>query len=396
MMKLISMTLSLLSLTAGFALEGWQTDLAAARKQAVEQKKDLMIVYRGQEWKPGQPGRPESMMESPLFRDRVKDQFVLVEQTVKEGEEAPEKMVLLLADAQGRPFYGIGGSFNGSPLNWWVEDAKEGRKKKGEVLPAVKALEQATPGERKQAIEKVKKLLPGVCFNVPPASEWCKESPFKEESLEEKRGKMTRFLRGNITDPALIHWRKVFMVPLNWMSRQAKNTVLTEEGEREAWVGFEEMLDKVIAENPSAKSSRFADIAIRETFRGIPIMNRIGELKKTDPAAACRELLKLESLPEMSVENRQLWALMRASCLLKKGEMDQGLALIDQQVKEVPWTKNAENWSSLAALVRDNRSCIEELHQKELQGDRDAARERDELLGVKIDIACNFDVDMAE
>lgn len=395
-MKLVSITLALLSLTAGYALEGWQTDMDAARKQAVEQKKDLMIVYQGKEWKPGQPGRPESMLESPLFRDKVKDRFILVEQKVKEGDDVPEKMVLLLTDSQGSPFFAMGGSSSNFPLNWWLKETSLSRKNREAILPVVKAVEKAKPGDRKQEIEKVKKLFPQVCFSVPPASEWSKESPFEETSTEEMKKKLSNFFKGNIKDPALIHWRKVIMLPFGQMTKLGKEAKWTEAREQEEWKLFEEKLGKLIAESPGAKSSRFANIVVRETLRGSIITSRIGELKKTDPATACKELLKQEQLPGMSVETRQLWALMRASCLLKQGETDQGLRLIDQQVKEVPWTKNAESWSSLAERVRSNRNHIDELHQKELKGDHDAAKERDALLGVDMTLGFGFSFDMVE
>ncbi len=67
---------------AGFALaggEGWTADFAAAKKEAAESKKDLLIDFTGSDWCGWCIKLNKEVFSHEPFKAGVKDKFVLVE-----------------------------------------------------------------------------------------------------------------------------------------------------------------------------------------------------------------------------------------------------------------------------------------------------------------------------
>ena len=61
-----------------FAAEGWITDMDAAKKQAAEQKKDLMIEFTGSDWCPPCMQNDANVFSKPDFQKEAQKNFVLV------------------------------------------------------------------------------------------------------------------------------------------------------------------------------------------------------------------------------------------------------------------------------------------------------------------------------
>ncbi len=126
--------------------EGWSSDFAAAKKEAAESKKDLLIDFTGSDWCSWCIKLNEEVFSHEPFKAGVKDKFVLVEldypkdqsklsaETIKQNEELKEKYpiegypTILLADAEGRPF-AITSYQNGGP-EAYVKHLDELRAKK--------------------------------------------------------------------------------------------------------------------------------------------------------------------------------------------------------------------------------------------------------------------------
>lgn len=108
--------------------EGWSSDFAAASKQAVESKKDLLLDFSGSDWCSWCMKLNEEVFNLEPFKTGVKDSFVLVEldfpkdkekaklsdETQKQNTELAKKYAvqgyptILLCDAQGRPYASTG------------------------------------------------------------------------------------------------------------------------------------------------------------------------------------------------------------------------------------------------------------------------------------------------
>jgi thioredoxin-related protein len=102
--------------------EGWTHDFAAAKKQAADEKKDLLMDFTGSDWCGWCIKLNDEVFKHEPFKAGVKDKFVLVEldypqdksklteETIKQNEELQEKYAIqgfptiLLCDASGKPF----------------------------------------------------------------------------------------------------------------------------------------------------------------------------------------------------------------------------------------------------------------------------------------------------
>ena len=102
--------------------EGWSSDFAAARREAAESKKDLLIDFTGSDWCGWCIKLNKEVFSQDPFKAGVKDKFVLVEldypqnksklsaATIKQNEELGKKYsiqgypTILLTDAEGKPF----------------------------------------------------------------------------------------------------------------------------------------------------------------------------------------------------------------------------------------------------------------------------------------------------
>ena len=106
--------------------EGWSSDFEAAKKQAAESKKDLLIDFTGSDWCGWCIKLNDEVFKHDAFKAGVKDSFVLVEldfpkdksklseETQKQNKELGEKYAvqgyptILLCDADGRPYAATG------------------------------------------------------------------------------------------------------------------------------------------------------------------------------------------------------------------------------------------------------------------------------------------------
>ncbi len=113
-----------------FAAEGWITDMDAAKKQAAEQKKDLMIEFTGSDWCPPCMQLRANVFSKPDFQKEAQKKFraggaglSARQGTVKEMKAANEKLAqqygvrgfptVVFADASGKPFGDLSGGVPG-------------------------------------------------------------------------------------------------------------------------------------------------------------------------------------------------------------------------------------------------------------------------------------------
>jgi thioredoxin-related protein len=126
--------------------EGWTSDFEAAKKQAAESKKDLLIDFTGSDWCGWCIKLVDEVFKHDAFKTGVKDTFVLVEidfpkdktKVTDEVRAQNEKLqelygiegfpTILLTDSEGRP-YATTGYQKGGPEKY-VEHLNELRAKK--------------------------------------------------------------------------------------------------------------------------------------------------------------------------------------------------------------------------------------------------------------------------
>lgn len=158
-----------------FAAEGWITDMDAAKKQAAEQKKDLMIEFTGSDWCPPCMQLRANVFSKPDFQKEASKDFVLVEldyprnkEQSKEMKAANDKLAqqygvqgfptVVYADASGKPF---GGFVGGRPKEDVMKSMQDALKNKEALQAAEEKAAKATTDEAKvAALMEVLKLAP--------------------------------------------------------------------------------------------------------------------------------------------------------------------------------------------------------------------------------------------
>lgn len=158
-----------------FAAEGWITDMEAAKKQAAEQKKDLMIEFTGSDWCPPCMQLRANVFSKPDFQKEAQKNFVLVEldyprskEQTKEMKAANEKLArqygvqgfptVVFADASGKPF---GGFVGGRSQEGVMKAMQDALKNKEALNAAVANVSKAATDEAKvAALMEVLKLAP--------------------------------------------------------------------------------------------------------------------------------------------------------------------------------------------------------------------------------------------
>ncbi len=157
------------------AAEGWLTDMDAARKEAAERKKNLMIEFTGSDWCPPCMQLRANVFSKPDFQKEAQKNFVLLEldyprrkKQSAEVKAANRKLAeqygvtsfptIVFADASGKPF---GGFVGGRPREDVMKAMQDALKNK-EALQMVEAevAKASTDEARAVALMEVFKLAP--------------------------------------------------------------------------------------------------------------------------------------------------------------------------------------------------------------------------------------------
>lgn len=149
--------------------EGWISDFTAAKKQAAESKKDLLVDFTGSDWCGWCIKLVDEVFKHDAFKTGVKDTFVLVEvdfpkdksklsqESQKQNQELGAKYgvkgypTILLCDAAGRP-YAKTGYQKGGPESY-IEHLNKLRENKAKRDEAFGSAEKA------KGVEKAKALI---------------------------------------------------------------------------------------------------------------------------------------------------------------------------------------------------------------------------------------------
>ena len=158
-----------------FAAEGWLTDMDAAKKEAAEQKKDLMIEFTGSDWCPPCMQLRANVFSKPDFQKEAQKNFVLLELDYPRSKEqsaevkaANQKLAeqygvtgfptVVFADASGKSF---GGFVGGRPREDVMKAMQDALKNKEALQAAEANVAKASTDEAKvAALMEVLKLAP--------------------------------------------------------------------------------------------------------------------------------------------------------------------------------------------------------------------------------------------
>ena len=157
------------------AAEGWLTDMDAARKEAAEQKKNLMIEFTGSDWYAPCMQLRANVLTKPDFQQEARKNFVLLEldyprrkKQSAEVKAANRKLAeqygvtsfptIVFADASGKPF---GGFVGGRPREDVMKAMQDALKNKEALQMAEAEVAKASTDEaRAVVLMEVFKLAP--------------------------------------------------------------------------------------------------------------------------------------------------------------------------------------------------------------------------------------------
>lgn len=140
--------------------EGWTSDFAAAKKQAADENKSLLVDFTGSDWCGWCIKLNEEVFQHDPFKDGVKEKFVLVEldyprdksklseEVQKQNEELRKEYAvqgyptILLMDDEGRPFARTGYQAGG-PEKYveHLDELLEARTKRDDAFAAAESAE---------------------------------------------------------------------------------------------------------------------------------------------------------------------------------------------------------------------------------------------------------------
>lgn len=193
---IFALSLTFSSISSLYASDGWLTNFEIAKKQAVEEKKDLLLEFTGSDWCPPCMKLSKDVFSQKSFVTASSAKFVLVEidfpqekeldaETTKQNEALQEKYkiegypTVMLCDASGKP-YAQTGFQPGGPEKYFThleelqeirvkrdaafakaEAAKENADKASALVEGLKFLEESIiDGHYGDVIEKISKLDP--------------------------------------------------------------------------------------------------------------------------------------------------------------------------------------------------------------------------------------------
>jgi thioredoxin-related protein len=157
--------------TTGAALaasDGWTEDFAAAKKQAAEENKHLLINFTGSDWCGWCIKLKDEAFDHAAFKEGVADKFVLVEldyprdksklseATIEQNEKLKDKYVIqgyptiIAADAEGKP-YATTGYKPGGP-EAYVKHLDELRENKATQQEALETARRAEGPEKAKGL----------------------------------------------------------------------------------------------------------------------------------------------------------------------------------------------------------------------------------------------------
>lgn len=167
------MGLSTLGVAVSFALEGWETNMDAAKKKAAEEKKGLFIEFTGSDWCPPCIQMRSNVLNKKEFLDAAQKGFVLVEldypnkplsaeQTEHNAKYAKDYGIqayptIIFTDSEGRPVQSLTG---GRDLQEILKEIAQAEKNKVSVKESMAKLKDAKGDARKQIVDDLLKVIP--------------------------------------------------------------------------------------------------------------------------------------------------------------------------------------------------------------------------------------------
>lgn len=294
--------------------EGWLTNFEAAKKQAAEEKKDLLVDFTGSDWCGWCIKLDKEVFSQDSFKAGVKDKFVLVsldyprdkskldEATQAQNKELQQKFAVrgfptvLLCDASGKP-YAKTGYQEGGPEKYVVS--------LNEFLARKVARDQALASAAKaEGAAKAKQLVAAL------------------QAMELEDDTVSRF--------------------------------------------YGDVIEQIKSADPKDESGFAKQAAIKEklaTFKGEA--TKLMRAKDVDGVVALVDRTLQENTFEVGV--KQDVVMMKATCYVQAGKYDEAIKVCDEAIALAPDSKQA-------AMIGNYKGRLATMKEKAAQKNASAAK----------------------
>ncbi len=409
---------------APLAQAAWLTELTEAQKLAAGQGRDLLILYRGDEFDDAEKS-PASRFESPHFMERVEPLgYVLLQQPglLRRSENGKEyrKTAVVFADAGGRPYYCFENEWENG-MDWLLEELRIARERRAVVLP----LWQAQQEQNQPAAVYARKLF----AEMPRGIRACHEpyAGLLAEAVQQDADYLRQCEEQETREALTMTWFRSFLSRMytareSWMQRLVagdfgvpqeqmqqlpllamrlhfiremvlisirhgnKETGGFADGWAELQKPVESLICRLMALGPRSKMARILRVCGEPQLLANSLAAAVSNYREAPQEA----LERIESFRRELGESfflQQYCGLMHARVLAELGRWDEALAELSQTEALDPLHEQAEAARQLQASILTNRARLEELKPLIRKGDAALDEEWDELLMLKLGLA---------
>lgn len=394
-------------LMPAFGMEGWETNEEAARQKAAGQKKDVLVVYRGEDWETRQSVNFSLMFGGREFMEAAGERYVLLElpfPDVPEKGEPQTAVMFTLAD--GRPFYAINWEVRYG-LDWMMEELAIAQEKRELFLPVIDKINKRSGVEKYKLVERLGRIFPYYFANLyPPYREWFEEayrvdeqnkSLFRWLVAHTKRSRNQRheifaLMNGAPGGPGSaeraaaveefmsrsdalreVKQNMALDYPLDWLRDLYVRKMDADEFKRVSRERWREMADLF----PGSKEGRMVDMFGYELTLAVFAFKDWGDHVRLDPGGVAQAVDQFVEREKPKLRKvRQALMMIKARALVGMGRVDESLELLRKARDVAPWSKNApviDEYES--GLIKNRKAVIKALEQKQNPGDVVGLRE---------------------
>lgn len=404
------------------AEEAWLKDMDTALKTAQAEGKDILILYRGNEFHEAHGNHPGPLFYSPHFTEAARKNYILVDQNMPSStvNDSGTITTAVFCDLQGIPYYSFNTEWH-MGMDWVLEELN-------------------IASERKPVIQKILNSMENRSLNVPEASfarQLFSSIPVKIEKFyppyqqllkrtlkdgHEDGKKLKQHLENSEQIDLLLenilntipklknaeeiesllqsHHQEIKRFPIvhQWAVFALHSSRITQDILSEYHATGNELeainngmspkaisnrISPIIAVSPHSKMSRYLRTHVIDGVCALQSIISVHGIYKTDPERAL-QLLNKNSGSNTSYAYRQVYQLLRGRLLAEQGKWNDARQSLQQSISLDPISRNAKVAEKLLQSISGNCERLENLLPLKRKGNENIDREWDTLLGMDI------------
>ncbi len=408
----------------------WGKDASEACRQAKEQHKDLMILYKGSDWGANASRDISRMLNYDQLMLPLKDKFIFLELPSPQFSDGTTMTLLVLADAENRPYFSIRTAILDNGPDCFKEELAYAETLRDKFEARFKKLEGLQGEERfRQMGEIIQSQELGTILMCKPYTDWAKELMAQDKadisgyakyrkmkdgefaqwqqclitlnteasrvyeagmSSAEEAAQIKKVYRSLIDNPDLTPKIRSLICFSSIMSLGVSETIDTKSPQV-----VEKRLNALIQEMKKIDPGSQEAFLVEKLLPGLVWFNYAAEQGKNlmDTGRYDEALLVVNTAEQnagSSIQAAINFKKMRGKILMMKGDIDAGLAMMKESVDLFPYSTQADDTNYFINRVQENKDLILELLKEHHQGNNSRFEELQEIMAFDVKMA--FDI----